>query len=144
MAREFTDVEITGGRDAGKVFRITEMSAEQGEWYAYRLAGVLIDADKDNSLASLQGLVGKAGNLELLAQAGGLAIIQLMMKADPDRMKPLLDEMKSCWQLKCKNDFCRKLTENDIEEIGTLMMLRMKTIELHLNFFINGVQSLKG
>ena len=43
-----------------------------------------------------------------------------------------------------KNDFCRKLTENDIEEIGTLMMLRMKTIELHLNFFINGVQSLKG
>lgn len=144
MAREFADVEITGGRDAGKVFRITEMSAEQGEWYAYRLAGVLMDADKDNSLASLQGLVGKAGNLELLAQTGGSAIIQLMMKADPGRMKPLLDEMKSCWQLKCKNDFCRKLTENDIEEIGTLMMLRMKTIELHLNFFINGVQSLKG
>lgn len=57
-----------------------------------------------------------------------------MMKADPERMKPLLDEMKSCWQMKCKNDFCRKLTENDIEEIGTLMMLRMKTIELHLNF----------
>jgi len=144
MAREFIDVTIDSGRDAGKTFRIIEMPAEQGEWYAYRLIGVLIDSDKEGMLSNLANLIGNAGNFELLAQAGGSSIIQLMMQSDPEKMKPLLDEMKSCWKLKAKNDFVRDLIDGDIEEIGTFMTLRMKTLEMHLSFFINGVQSSRG
>lgn len=144
MARKYIDVEGKGNRDAGKVYRITEMSAEAGEWFAYRLIGALVDADKNGKLSSLWDMFGKAGNLEVLAQAGIKTIGSLLMQADQSRMKPLLDEMKGCWQMKCDGDFMRNLTEGDIEEVSTLMMLRMKTLELHLNFFMAGVQSLMG
>ncbi|MCM1513232.1 MAG: hypothetical protein NC112_09035 [Oxalobacter formigenes] len=144
MAREYVDVEAKGGRDAGKVYRITEMSAEAGEWFAYRVIGSLVDADKDHKLAALWEMFGKAGNLEVLSQADIGTIMTLLMQADQSRMKSLLDEMKACWKMKCDGDFIRNLADGDIEEISTLMMLRMKTLELHINFFMTGVQSLTG
>lgn len=144
MARQYIDVEAKGGRDAGKVYRITEMSAEAGEWFAYRVIGALVDADKDRKLASLWDMFGKGGNLEVLSQAGIGTIMSLLMQADQSRIKPLLDEMKGCWQMKCEGDFMRNLTAEDIEEVSTIMMLRMKTLELHINFFMAGVQSLMG
>lgn len=144
MARQYIDVEAKGGRDAGKVYRITEMSAEVGEWFAYRLIGALVDADKDGKLSSLWDMFGKAGNLEVLAGAGLKTIGSLLMLADQSRIKPLLEEMKGCWKMKCEGDFMRNLTAEDIEEVSTLAMLRMKTLELHMNFFMAGIQSLMG
>lgn len=144
MARQYIDVEGKGERDANKVYRITEMSAEAGEWFAYRLIGALVDADKDGKLSSLWDMFGKAGNLEVLAQVGIKTVGSLLMQADQSRMKSLLDEMKGCWKMKCDGDFMRNLTEGDIEEVSTLMTLRMKTLELHLNFFMAGIQSLMG
>lgn len=144
MAREYIDVEAKGGRDAGKIYRITEMSAEAGEWFAYRVIGALVDADKDKKLAGLWDMFGKGGNLEVLSHMGIGTIMSLLMQADQSRMKSLLDEMKGCWQMKCDGDFIRKLADGDIEEVSTIMMLRMKTLELHLNFFMAGVQSLMG
>ena len=57
MAREFIDVRIgESGRDAGKVFRVTEMTAEDAEWWALRAMSVIVEADTDGSLEKLMVL----------------------------------------------------------------------------------------
>ena len=136
---EHIDVTITGeGRDAGKTFRITEMNAIKGEWWAVRVLGVLADGDRNGELSGLSGL----GGVEAIAAAGLGVVMKCLLRADPEKIKPRWDEMRECWALVLDNGMPRKLVEEDIAEIGTLVFLRMKTIELHLDIFTKCIQTL--
>lgn len=133
MAQETQDITIDAGRDACKTFRITEMDPEKGEWFAMR--ALMLIASSGNDMPDIGG-----GAMAALASSG----IQNLFKCDPHKLKPLWDELTECWSFvpdKNKN-FSRKLVEGDIEEISTRIILRMKTLEMHLNFFMVGIQSL--
>lgn len=143
MAREFIDVTIgDAGRDAGKIFRITEMTAEDAEWWALRTLSLLVEADSTGELEKLAHLM--AGETEKLSAVGAVAIIKLLAKADMYKVRPLWDEMRDCWSIVPQGDrkMAVKLADNSIEEVSTLLTLRMKTLELHFDFFIRSTQSL--
>lgn len=125
MARYTRDIKIDAkGRDAGKTYRITEMSAQAGEEWALRAingvarAGVTLPDD-------FQG-IGMAGVAMLGAKAfAGMAWID---------MKPLLDEMFACIQIVMPAGV-RSLVEDDIEEPMTRLHLRKEVFDLHTGFF---------
>ena len=140
MAREFIDVHIgESGRDAGKVFRVTEMTAEDAEWWALRAMSVIVEADTDGSLEKL--MVMMVGETEKLSALGVMQVLKLLSKADPYKVRPLWDEMKGCWQLVPEKGITAPLVENSIEEVSTLLTLRMKTLELHFDFFMLSIQT---
>lgn len=133
MARRTEDVIIDlEGRDKGRMFRITEMPADQAEWWAMRAwmalskAGVVIpDSDAEQGMWAV-------------AAAG----IPALSRLSPMEAKPLLDEMWEC--VKFIPDPTHPLVGNrtpmaqDIEEIATRMLLRMKVLQLHIGFSPTG------
>ena len=133
MARRSEDVIIDlEGRDKGRVFRITEMPADQAEWWAMRAwmalskAGVVIpDSDTEQGMWAV-------------AAAG----IPALSRLSPMEAKPLLDEMWEC--VKFIPDPTHPLVGNrtpmaqDIEEVATRMLLRMKVLQLHIGFSPTG------
>lgn len=118
-------VEITEGRDAGKKFMITEMSAEAAEWWAFR---------------ALQAIAGADAELNLQAPLADMAAqgIKALAKVHPDQAKPLLDEMMSCVSVSLPAGASRDLLANDIEDVKTRFMLRKAVVELHLGFSTGG------
>ena len=127
MARKILTVQIkTAGRDCGKVFVITEMSAWDAEnWateaiFAMMNAGVVITED-----------IAEAG-LAGLAALG----ISALTKISYEKAKPLLDRMMSCVQIQLA--VVRPIIDDDIEEVSTLLQLRKEVFNLHLSFFTQG------
>jgi len=128
MARQVSIVVIDAeGRDKGKRFQITEMSASQAERWAIRAflaiaaTGVEIPDDLRES--------GFAG----IAAMGLRALGFLSFEA----AEPLLDEMFGCIMLipdASNPSFTRPLIETDIEEVATRLRLRSAVIELHTGF----------
>lgn len=119
-------VEITEGRDAGKKYQITEMSAEAAEWWAFR---------------ALQAIAGADAELNLQAPLSDMAAqgIKALAKVHPDQAKPLLDEMMSCVQILVPaTQKPRPLLDGDIEDVKTRFMLRKAVVELHLGFSTGG------
>lgn len=141
--RNTKEIVITdGGRDHGKRYVIVEMPARKGEWWAARLlsamarSGVEVPDDVLNS-----GMAGiYALGVKMVLSALGM----------PDA-KPLLDEMfDSCVSIvpdPSKPNITRgaggiaPLTDDDIEDVGTLMMLRKEILGLHIDFFPSAVRS---
>lgn len=116
------------GRDKGKTFRITEKSAWDQEWFATRvflgMAGAGIDVPDEVTEAGMAGL----------ASFGFRAIGSL----SPEVAKPLLDEMMECVAFvpdPAKSDQTRKLMDEDIEEVSTLLQLKKAIWDLHTGFF---------
>lgn len=128
MARKVETWVATEGRDKGKHFVITEMSAVRAEKWATRAL-----------LA-----IGRAGvdMPDDLAQAGMAAIAYAGLKAITscafDDAEPLLDEMMECVTIKPDpaNSFTRKTIEEDFEEVATLVQLRDKVLQVHVGFSI--------
>lgn len=119
-------VEIAEGRDAGKKYQITEMSAEAAEWWAFR---------------ALQAIAGADAELNLQAPLADMAAqgIKALAKVHPDQAKPLLDEMMSCVQILVPaTQKPRPLLDGDIEDVKTRFMLRKAVMELHLGFSTGG------
>lgn len=119
-------VEITEGRDAGKKYQITEMSAEAAEWWAFR---------------ALQAIAGADAELNLQAPLSDMAAqgIKALAKVHPDQAKPLLDEMMGCVQILVPaTQKPRPLLDGDIEDVKTRFMLRKAVVELHLGFSTGG------
>jgi hypothetical protein len=116
------------GRDRGKAFLITEMSASQSEEWAARALFTAMNCGVEvpDELLSA-GLAG-------IAALG----IKSLNKVPYDFVKPLFDEMMTCVQAipnPREPNIVRPLIEDDIEEIATRLLLRKATIELHLDFF---------
>ena len=128
--RRTETVEIAEGRDAGKKYQITEMSAEAAEWWAFR---------------ALQAIAGADAELNLQAPLSDMAAqgIKALAKVHPDQAKPLLDEMMGCVQILVPaTQKPRALLDGDIEDVKTRFMLRKAVMELHLGFSTGGEEQI--
>lgn len=129
MARKTATVTISAeGRDKGKSFFLTEMSAERSEEWGERAL-----------LALVRGGVDVPENVLGLGLAG-IAVLGLKaLQGLPwELTKPLLDEMFTCVQRMPnpgKPDVVRGLVEDDIEEVKTRLQLRWEVLKLHIDFF---------
>jgi hypothetical protein len=127
MARKESTFIAETGRDKGKQFLITEMSASQAESWAFRVI-----------LA-----IGNAGieipdNLAAQGMAGLMAVGYMnLLKIPFDAAKPLLDEMMGCVQIVPSANIKRPLIEDDIEEVKTRLLLRKAIWDLHMDFFLD-------
>lgn len=131
MARK-TDILLVAdesSRDHGKAYHITEMSASQGEAWGLRAMLALTRSGIEVPPEVLsQGLMGVA-ILGIKAFAG----------ITWPEAQPLLAEMMACVQF-CYDpnnpSMMRTLTEPDIEEVSTRLLLRERVLSLHLGFSI--------
>lgn len=130
MARIEQTFVATVGRDAGKRFLITEMSARAGHAWATRMllallsSGIEVDDDiMDKGLAGLATIaMGAIGKLP------------------PEQVGPLLEELLSCVQ-SVQERGNRKLIDDDFEEIATIFQLQKAVFSLHIEPFTSGGQS---
>lgn len=128
--REATVVIDAEGRDRGKIFRLTELPAEQGEEWATRLLLAL----------------GKSGvdvpeGIFAMGMAGIAAVgIRAMGNLPWEVAKPLMQEMMACVQIQPGPDskIVRRLIADDIEEVSTRLRLRDEVIQLHMGFSVRG------
>lgn len=69
------------------------------------------------------------GGMQSLAILG----IKALTKVNFDDVEPLLDEMLECIWIK-EAHIVREITENDIDEAATLLLLRKEVLDLHMGF----------
>lgn len=131
MARKEIDYVVTSeGRDKGKTFHLKEMSVLQAERWATR---------------ALQAAVRGGANIDdnvLSMGMQGVAVIGVkgLMVANSADTESLMDEMLSCITVKPdprNPNLTRPLFEDDIEELVTIVTLRMEIIKLHTGFFMS-------
>lgn len=135
MARKQATIKIDiQGRDFGKVFIITEMSASQSEEWAGRALFAMLNAGVE-----IPDNIATAG----LAGVASLGISALT-KVPFDAAKPLLDEMFTCVAFQPSPSVSRALIEDDIEEVGTRLRLRKEVFNLHTDFFTAAESSTSG
>lgn len=139
MARKELKIGISDGtaetnRDYGKVFLLREMPALRAEKWAFRALSTAARAG-----ANIPDEIMTMG-------MRGIAIVgvQALLYVRFDDAEPLLDEMLDCISLlpSSKDDSIeRPLTEDDIEEIATLIKLRKEILTLHMGFLKAGDQT---
>jgi hypothetical protein len=131
MARKESTFVADIGRDKGKQFHITEMSASQAESWAFRVILAIGNAGIEipDNLAS-QGMAG-------LMAVGYMNLLKIPFEA----AKPLLDEMMGCVQIIPSANMKRALIEDDIEEVKTRLLLRKAVWDLHMDFFLDASPS---
>lgn len=132
--RHTKDVVIAAeGRDKGKRFLITEMSATQAEKWAARALLALGRGGFEYS-AELRSV-----GMSAIAVAG----LGALLRTHYEDVEPLLDEMMACVQIypDPKASFTRALYPDDIEEVYTLAILRSEVFELHTGFSVAGALS---
>lgn len=128
MARKVLDYTVTDeGRDKGKVFRITEMSASKAEAWATRILLALLGSNPEvpEDVTDL--------GMAQLAEMGFKALSGLKWHV----AEPLLAEMFECVQMlpdAAKPMLVRSLVEEDIEEVATRLKLRLEIFKLHTDF----------
>lgn len=119
MRRHTTITISAAGRDKGKTFRLTEMPAEEGEYWATR------------ALELIQGEVKGGGMAELAdAAASGINIARRLQNPDLDGMWKYVQ-----FQPENKEAPAQKLREDHIEEWQTRLDLRAAFFKLHVGFF---------
>lgn len=123
-------------RDFGKAFYIREMSALAAERWAMRVfrAAARGGVEIPDNVA--------AGGVAGLAQYGFNAIAG----GGNDEIDTLLAEMLECVSFipdPSRSEVRRMLTEDDIEEIPTIIKLRMEVMNLHVGF-LKGVARSSG
>ncbi|HDR9199667.1 TPA: hypothetical protein QDB48_000954 [Burkholderia vietnamiensis] len=129
MARKTTNFTATDGRDDGKRFLITEMSASQSEEWAARALFAAMSCGVE-----IPDEVAKAG-------LAGIAALGLKVfgRVPFELVKPLFDEMMTCVQYEFEPGRAggtRALIETDIEEVATRLKLRKAVLDLHLEGFL--------
>src|SRR6202012_2101077 len=129
MRKVITHTITSEGRDRGKVYQITEMSAAKGEAWAIRIFMALLQGNVDIP----PGLLNNLG-LAALAEFGMRALTSLKW----DVLEPLLKEMFDTIQIMPdpKQPLVVRplMTEDDIEEIPTRIELRIQVWNLNMGF----------
>jgi hypothetical protein len=121
-----------GGRDAGKRFKVTEATAMEAEDFIADLLGAMFRGE-----TNVEGIF--SGGWEVVAKVG----IKALLGLQKSERKPLLDRMMKCVTImpNPNNAFARDLTENDIEEMSTLLQLQDEVIRMHTGFSIRDALS---
>lgn len=122
------DGDAASNRDAGKAYFVQEMDAYRAEKWAMRAFFAIAQSGVDLGEVSKGGIVG-------LKVAGLQALMNMRFEA----AEPLLDEMMDCISRvpdRKNPEIYRALRrdQNDIEEVSTLLRLRMEVLELHTGF----------
>lgn len=127
MARKEIIWTATVGRDNGKKFQITEMSARAGHAWATRLMLALMGsgAEIDDDIAS-RGIAGLA-----------TVAISAIGKVAPEVAIPLMDELLDCVQ-SVQERATRKWIDDDFEEVATIFQLQKAVFDLHIEPFTSG------
>jgi hypothetical protein len=136
MARRVERITIRDkNRDHGKVFVITEMPADQAEWWAARALLALTNAGAEISEDARNA--GMAG----LAAVG----LQSLANLKAETVKPLMDEMFDCVQYEHNPSHPLQSIiageNSQIEEVSTRVQLRRAVLELHVGFSLAGAGS---
>jgi hypothetical protein len=138
MSRKIKEITITaeGSRDKGKTFVITELAADLGEDWALRALRLAQRSGADIPNGVQAGMAG-------IAAVGILTV--LSGSTSDAELRPLFDDMMACVEIVSdkKTGFRRKLVidraipdNDDIQEIGTRILLRKEWLNLHLDFSI--------
>ena len=120
---------VSAGRDTGKTFVLTEMSADKAERWSFRA----MFAMSSNGVDIPPEVMGMG--MGALFAIGVRSILTMQFE---DAL-PLLDEMMECVQVlpdPKRPDITRPLDSDDIEEVSTRLMLRSEVFELHTGFSI--------
>jgi hypothetical protein len=115
------------GRDEGKQYRLTEMDVFAAEKWALRTLLSLAKAGLD---------VPSGGGMQALASLGLGVLLSWLPRIPWSELEPLLDDMMGCIQMETPSGVIRKLMPGDIEEVGTLLLLRKEILALHFDFFM--------
>jgi hypothetical protein len=133
---ELVRVPTSFGRDADKLFKITEMPASQSEKWALRL------------FIAMKGTSGEVP--PEVMQMGMIAVawrgLNTFLAADVDaeKLMPLLDDMMVCVEAvrdKSRPDVAMQLIEEDIWEPRTRVWLRGEIVRVHTGFSLADVLS---
>lgn len=128
MARKTATYTVDAeGRDKGKTFLLTEMSAAKAEDWAIRALLALGSANVDLPDGALE--LGMAA----LAEVG----LKKLFSLRADVVKPLLDELMTCVEVqpdRNRPQVRRAMIEEDAEEVRTLLTLKWEVLKLHLDF----------
>lgn len=128
MALKTKKIVIEKGRDGGKEFLITEMSAAKIDNWAMRVLLALAGSNIDVGAAS-DGMLGMAK-----------VALSALGKVPPETAIPLLDELLECVQIVPKGGSPRELNLdlNDIEDFTNLFFLRKEVFQMHTDFLQQG------
>ena len=134
--RSTTNFTVTDeGRDKGKTFLLTELSASKAEAWAMRAI-----------LALMAGGVELPEGFERLGMAGMAEVgIKALAGLKWEVAEPLLAEMWECVRIMpdpARPNVIRNLIEEDIEEITTRIKLRAEVWKLHTGFLKAAAPSL--
>ncbi len=126
MALKTKQITIEHGRDKGRVFLITEMSAAHADNWAMRALIALANGGVDlGNLSPQQGMMGMAG-----------VALDALGRLKADDAIPLLNELLDCVQIIPEGGQPRLLNMdfNDVEDFTTLWRLRKEVFALHTDF----------
>ncbi|WP_455027212.1 hypothetical protein [Neisseria elongata] len=126
MALKTKQITIENGRDKGRVFLITEMSAAHADNWAMRALIALANGGVDlGGLSPQQGMMGMAG-----------VALDALGRLKADDAIPLLNELLDCVQIIPEGGQPRPLNMdfNDVEDFTTLWRLRKEVFALHTDF----------
>lgn len=127
--RKEIEITIEEGRDAGKTFKIVEMSAVQMDRWATRALC----------------LVGKSGsNIVELFGMGADGMLKVLGSLGYESSEPLLNELLECCSFKKDDTFVPmkgSMVESVIEDWTTIFRLRMEALSLNLGFLEIGDES---
>lgn len=126
MALKTKQITIENGRDKGRVFLITEMSAAHADNWAMRALIALANGGVDlGGLSPQQGMMGMAR-----------VALDALGRLKADDAIPLLNELLDCVQIIPEGGRPRPLNMdfNDVEDFTTLWRLRKEVFALHTDF----------
>ena len=131
--RKELEIVIEEGRDAGKMFRVTEMPVSKLEKWAARALLALFGADVPPDVAGL------AKTSSAMALASGL--MRGLSGLEWQKVEPLYDELLDQIAIVPKrerpHDVIRLSPHNldaHIEDLQTIVRLRLEVVALSLNF----------
>jgi hypothetical protein len=115
-------VDDSKSRDHGREYLLTEMAADEAEWWAFQV---------------LQALLGSESEIDFNAPLAQMARqgLAALGKLPPDKAKPLLEQMMTCVKVKLPGtNESREMLVGDIEEVKTRVLIRKEVFELHISF----------
>lgn len=134
MRKEKIVTITTEGRDRGKMFRLVEMPADQGEKWAFRALLALSRGGMQLPSGIFDaGMAGLASIVPYLVIVG----LRSLHAAQWGELEPLLDEMMLCVKYQPPGSLpAQDLlggVNGQIEEIRTRVALRQEILELHVD-----------
>lgn len=125
-------ISAEGSRDKGNTYVITEMPAAMAEDWAWRAIGVVSRAGM-----TMPDDADQAGGMLVIAALG----FQTFLKGPWDEVKPLLNEMFECVQIK-RGEMTQRMVAEDVEEVSTRTLLRDEVWKIHTGFSLASVLSI--